>query len=212
MHCAAHFQEHQTEVLRELMRNHPLAAIVVSPNGQLVANHLPLMWVDDGSEHGVLRGHMSRKDPLGQAHRCQALAMFQGPQAYVSPNWYATKAEHGKVVPTWNYMAVHAHCTLHVHDDVEWLHAQLCALTDVHEASQPRPWSVHEAPADFTQRLMAQLLGVELSIERLEGKWKLSQNQPIENRSGVMTGLEDLGGSGDLAVAQAMRALSARAD
>jgi transcriptional regulator len=207
MHCAAHFQEHRPEWLRALMRAHPLAGIVAPHGGELLVNHLPLMWVDDGSEHGVLRGHMSRKDPLSQAHLGPALAMFQGPQAYVSPNWYATKAEHGKVVPTWNYVVVHAHGTLSVHDDAAWLHAQLCQMTDAQESNQPQPWSVHDAPAEFTERLMAQLLGIELCITRLEGKWKLSQNQPLENREGVIRGLTASGQQDD-PVAHAMQSLA----
>jgi transcriptional regulator len=190
MHCADHFrQDDQATLLRHLAA-HPLATVTTLVDGQLEANHLPLLWRDDGSPWGTLVGHLSRKDPLARTPPgSQVLVMFHGPQSYVSPNWYATKAEHGKVVPTWNHTAVHARGHWVLHDDPAWIRAQLAELTDRHEASQPRPWSVDDAPADFTDKLIGVLLGIEIPIASLQGKFKLSQNQPPANQVGVIQGL-----------------------
>jgi transcriptional regulator len=158
--------------------------------GHLEANHLPLLWRDDGSEWGCLVGHIARKDPLAKATAgAEALVMFQGPQRYISPNWYATKAEHGKVVPTWNYLAVHAWGPLVLHDRPEWILTQLTELTERHEGTQDHPWAVSDAPSDFTERLVGALIGIEIRIERVQGKFKLSQNQALANQQGVITGL-----------------------
>lgn len=190
MHCAEHFRQGEKEPLLRLMHEHPLATVTTVIDGQLEANHLPLLWRDDGSEWGCLVGHIARKDPLaGIPPGAQALVMFHGPQRYISPNWYAAKAEHGKVVPTWNYLAVHACGPLMLHEDPAWILAQLTELTERHEGSQPHPWAVSDAPADFTERLVGILIGIEMPIHRLEGKFKLSQNQSAANQRGVIEGL-----------------------
>jgi transcriptional regulator len=122
-----------------------------------------------------------------------ALAIFQGPQAYITPNWYPTKQEHGKVVPTWNYAVVHAHARLRVKDDPAWVREQIEALTQQQEAGMPMPWSVGDAPADYVARLANGIVGIELEITRLAGKWKVSQNQPAQNQTGVAHGLRGKG-------------------
>lgn len=196
MHCADHFKTNDRACLLRLMHEHPLATVTTLIDGQLEANHLPLLWRDDGSEWGCLVGHMARKDPLARAGsgasgaaEAQALVMFQGPQAYVSPNWYATKAEHGRVVPTWNHIAVHAWGPLVLHDSPDWILAQLTELTERHESTQAQPWAVSDAPADFTARLVEALVGIEIPLQRVQGKFKLSQNQPEANQRGVIAGL-----------------------
>lgn len=175
-----------------LIQTHPLATLVVHTQNGLEACPLPLYWAAGDRPEGRLLGHMARANPLWQqANPAQlALVIFQGDQHYISPSWYASKAEAGKVVPTWNYQAVHAHARLICHDDAEWVRHQMTRLTEQQEASQPHPWQVSDAPADYTQSLLKAVVGVELIIERLEGKFKLSQNQPDANRQSVIAALE----------------------
>ena len=156
-------------------------------------------------------GHISCKDPLARTlPGTQVLVMFHGPQSYISPNWYATKAEHGKVVPTWNHTAVHAKGHWVLHDDPAWVRAQLCELTQRQEAGQARPWSVDDAPPEFTDKLIGVLLGIEIPIASLQGKFKLSQNQPPANQAGVVKGLLQTPTGGP--VAQLMQALTTGPD
>ena len=190
MHCADHFRQDDKAALLRHMDAHPLATVTTLVDGQIEANHLPLIWRDDGSPWGTLVGHISRKDPLSRTLAgSEVLVMFHGPQSYISPNWYATKAEHGKVVPTWNHTAVHARGRWVLHDDPRWILAQLKELTTRHEASQALPWSVDDAPPDFTDRLIGVLLGIEIPMASLQGKFKLSQNQPPAYQAGVIDGL-----------------------
>jgi transcriptional regulator len=142
-----------------------------------------------------LQGHIARANPLfGEiAEGIESLAIFHGPDTYITPSWYATKKETGKVVPTWNYAVVHAYGVLRVVDDASWLLAQLKAITDHHEASFPEPWSVSDTPDDYFERMMAAIVGVELVITKLLGKWKVSQNQPAQNQVGVISGLKASG-------------------
>jgi len=206
MHCAEHFKQTDPAPLLRLMHEHPLATVTAVIEGQLEANHLPLLWRDDGSEWGCLVGHIARKDPLAHTPPgAEVLVMFQGPQRYISPNWYATKAEHGKVVPTWNYLAVHAWGPLVLHPEPAWILAQLTELTERHEGQQPKPWAVSDAPSDFTERLLGVLIGIEIPIRRVQGKFKLSQNQPLANQLGVIQGLRQ--GDADDPIAARMQAL-----
>lgn len=207
MHCADHFRQDDQAALLRHMDAHPLATVTTLVDGQIEANHLPLIWRDDGSPWGTLVGHISRKDPLARTQPgSEVLVMFHGPQSYISPNWYATKAEHGKVVPTWNHTAVHARGRWVLHDDPAWIRAQLTQLTDRHEAGQPRPWSVDDAPPDFTDKLLGILLGIEIPIASLQGKFKLSQNQPPANQAGVIKGLQQ--SATDEPVARLMQAIA----
>lgn len=176
--------------LHALMREHPLATLVVHGPEGLEAAHLPLQLqeVDGGA---VLRGHVARANPLWRTigAGCPALAVFHGPQAYVSPGWYPSKRVDGRVVPTWNYAVVHAHGTLSAVDDPAWLEAQVRALTDAHEAEREAPWSVDDAPGDYVARMLQGIVGIELAVARLEGKWKMSQNRSADDRAGVVAGL-----------------------
>jgi len=194
MYIPKHFEEPRVDVMQTLIRDYPLATLVTLSAKGLNANHIPLHWVeDDGSPYGSLRGHIARSNPLWTDFDSQTevLAVFQSANAYISPSWYATKPQTGKVVPTWNYVAVHAYGTLRVIDDPIWIRRQLESMTQEFEAGLPEPWSVADAPADFTERLITQIIGIEISVTRLQGKWKVSQNQPPENQNSVINALRE---------------------
>ena len=192
MYTPKHFEETRLEVLHGLMQQHALATLVTLTAQGLVANHIPLHLRIDGSSFGTLVGHVARSNPLWQDFDAatQVLAIFQGPDTYISPSWYATKPEHGKVVPTWNYAVVHASGALQVRDDPVWVRAQLHQLVDQHEARFAKPWGVDDAPRDYTDRLINAIVGIEIPITQLTGKWKVSQNQPTVNQTSVVHGLQ----------------------
>ncbi|WP_029010223.1 FMN-binding negative transcriptional regulator [Azospirillum halopraeferens] len=207
MHLPAAFREDRTPVLHDAIRAIGLANLVtVGPDGP-VATPVPLLLDERDGPRGTLIGHLARANPQWRtaAAGVPALAVFMGPEAYVSPSWYATKRETGKVVPTWNYVAVHAYGPLEVFEDRDSLLAVVTALTDRYEAGRAEPWAVADAPADFVDALLAGIVGVRLRIDRLEGKWKLSQNRPAADVDGVIDGLSG-GGEGERRVAAAMRA------
>lgn len=196
MYCPTLFDEQRPEVLRQLIGAHPLATLIRQCPDGLVADHIPLLHVPTGHAggQGQLIGHVARANPLWQVPPDEELLLvFQGPQAYISPNWYATKADGGKVVPTWNYAVVHVHATLSAVQEPEALLQILTQLTNRHEADQPHPWQVGDAPAEFTNKLLDHIVGVRLDIRRMQGKWKVSQNQPELNRASVASGLTELG-------------------
>ncbi|OAI15347.1 MULTISPECIES: FMN-binding negative transcriptional regulator [Methylomonas] len=198
MYIPKHFDEPRIEVMQALIREYPLATLVTLSASGLNANHIPLHWLEEGdTAYGCLHGHIARSNPLWSDFDSQAevLAVFQAENAYISPSWYANKPKTGKVVPTWNYAAVHVYGTLRVIDDPVWIRRQLQAMTDELEARFPEPWSVADAPADFTERLLTQIVGIEISVTRLQGKWKVSQNQPPENRNSVIEALRASGQS-----------------
>jgi transcriptional regulator len=199
------FEESRVNVLHELIRAYPLATLVTHSSSGLNANHIPLHLSESPTPYGILRGHVARSNPLlGDITKdTEALAVFHGPNAYITPSWYATKKETGKVVPTWNYAVVHAYGVLRVVDDASWLRAQLDALTAHNEASFPEPWAVSDAPPDHIEKIMAAIVGVEMVITRLLGKWKASQNQPLQNQAGIISGLK----ASSLPESEAMAAL-----
>ncbi len=191
MYIPKHFSEPNTVELHALMRAYPLATLVsISAHG-LNANHIPLHLDAATGTHGTLSGHLARKNPLWKdiANNNQMLAIFHGPDAYVTPSWYASKAQTGMVVPTWNYVAVHVHGTVKVIEDKEWLRTHLSSLTADQEAKFKQPWQIEDAPADFIDKLMHAVAGIEMEITHLSGKWKVSQNQSVENQLGVIQGL-----------------------
>ena len=190
MYVPTHFEESRTDVLHALIRAHPLAALVTQTPDGLVANHIPFEIDPDPAPFGTLRGHMARANPQWRTLAdAPALAIFQGPSAYVSPAWYATKRDTGRVVPTWNYAVVHAHGPLRVIHDPDWLLNFVTRLTTRHEAGRPDPWQVTDAPAEYIATQLAAIVGIEMPIARLEGKWKVSQNRPPADRAGVAEGL-----------------------
>jgi transcriptional regulator len=200
MYLPRHFAETRTEALHGLIDTHPFATVMASGAAGLVANHLPFVRKD-----GVLCGHVARGNELAGMDGTAVLAIFHGPQGYVSPNWYPSKHETGREVPTWNYAVAHVYGRLRVIDDASWLRALLDALTDRHEATEPAPWNVADAPADHVEKLLRAVVGVEIAIERIDGKFKLSQNHPAANRAGVVAGLERRAQGDDLALATLMQ-------
>ncbi len=193
MYIPEHFNEPRIDVMQALIRNYPLATLVTLSAKGLNANHIPLHLADDGSPYGSLRGHVARANQLwtDADKQTEVLAIFQSENAYVSPSWYATKPQTGKVVPTWNYAAVHAYGGLKIIDDPARILRQIEVLTMIQEAVFTKPWPVSDAPSDFTERLIEQIVGIEIVVTSLLGKWKVSQNQPPENRNGVIKGLYD---------------------
>jgi transcriptional regulator len=201
--------EHDLGALFEFIDAHPLGALVTSSaNDGLFATHLPLLLHRDRAPFGVLEGHLARANPH---HRqtgdgAEALVIFAGPDAYITPEWYAAKREHGRVVPTWNYVAVHAYGTLRFVDDPDFLRRHLEALTSRHESPRPAPWSVSDAPGEYVAQQMKAIVGIELTITRLEGKWKMSQNRSSADIDGVVQGLRDSAVPADQAVAEIVAA------
>lgn len=191
MYRPSHFEQPRVDVMQALVASNPLATLVTSSSEGLDANHIPLLLKSDGSTYGKLVGHVARANPLWKqaSPTVDVLAIFHGPDCYISPNWYATKHEAGKVVPTWNFAVVHAYGSLQAIDDPRWLMAHLEELTAHNEQAMPSPWKVSDAPAEFTDRLVGAIVGIEISISRLVGKWKVSQNQPDANQRSVIEAL-----------------------
>src|SRR5215469_16472505 len=180
MYMPAHFEETRPEVLRRLIHDHPLAALVTLGSDGLNANHIPMELDADPAPLGTLRGHVARANPVWRdfSPGVDALAIFQGPQAYVSPAWYQTKQETGKVVPTYNYAVVHAGGPMRIIEDRGWPRAFVERLTNRHEAGRPQPWKVTDAPADFSELLLCPTRGTSVPLMQLGGKWKVSQDGP----------------------------------
>jgi transcriptional regulator len=207
MYLPAHFQQPDDEVIRRLMREAPMATLVTSSGGALEANHVPML-LEPGPGPMRLRFHVARANPVWRDsdRGGDVLAIFQGPDTYVSPSWYASKAEHGKVVPTWNYAVVHAYGRLEVHDDRQWLRDFLPALTATHEERFESPWQVTDAPADFVDRMMGAIVGMEIEVTRVQAKWKIGQNQPAANQATLLAGLRQADQPGAQAVADLLDA------
>lgn len=204
MYRVAAFSEDRVTVMHALIRAHPLATLVTSAGGVLEANHIPMLIDPAPAPHGTLRGHVARANPLWRERHegGEALAIFQGPQAYVTPSWYPSKRDTGKVVPTWNYAVVHARGPLVVRDDRAWLRDLVSRLTDLQEAGLPQPWGIADAPADYIERMLEAIVGIEIPVVQLQGKWKVNQNRPEADRSGVIDGLVRRGDAQALAMAE----------
>jgi len=187
MYLPKHFEQNDPAALQALMREHPLATLVTSGADGLTADHIPLEY---DAASNTLRGHVARANPVWQYAGGQpVLAIFSGAQAYVSPSWYAAKAATHKVVPTWNYAVVHAHGTLRAVDDAPWLLSLVTRLTGHNEATLAQPWAVSDAPPDFVQQLLRAIVGIEIPLTRLVGKWKVTQNRSEADRQGVADAL-----------------------
>ena len=195
MYVPKHFEEQRPEVLQALMKAHPLASLVTFDGAQLQASHVPLLLDPDTGPFGTLKGHVARANPLWQQfnNEVDTLAIFQGPQAYVSPSWYPSKHEHGKAVPTWDYAVVHARGRARAVEDAGWLLAFLGQLTDQAESRQAVPWKVSDAPPEYIERLLEAIVGIEIPITSIQGSWKLSQNRASADRLGVAAGLQSRG-------------------
>ncbi|MBM3342578.1 MAG: FMN-binding negative transcriptional regulator [Betaproteobacteria bacterium] len=207
MYDVSAFREQRVEVLHALMRAHPLATLVTLTASGLEANHIPLLIGAEPAPYGTLRGHVARANPLWRAvdARTEVLAVFQGPLGYISPSWYPSKKETGKVVPTWNYAVVHAHGPLVIHDDVEWLRDLVTRLTVSQESQREKPWQVTDAPADYIDTMLKAIVGIEIPITRLQGKWKMSQNRLPQDKAGVIANLQARGDAASRAMLDAMK-------
>lgn len=207
MYLPNHFAEERVDVLHRLIEAHPLGTLVtLGPDGP-DANHLPFEISPDPAPFGTLRGHVARANPVWRtaAPGAPALVVFHGPGAYVSPSLYPSKREDARLVPTWNYVVVHAHGSLRAIEDSAWLHAFVERLTRRHEASRHQPWKVTDAPENFIESMLRGIVGLELPIARLLGKWKLSQNRSSADRLGAEAGLRREGGATGKALADWMR-------
>ena len=205
MYLPAHFKEDRVDVLHAMMRETAIGTLVTPSVDGFEGSHVPMLIDLEPTPYGTLRGHVARGNPQWReagggkkpAAGIQALAMFLGPNVYVTPSWFATKKQTGKVVPTWNYIAVHAHGPVTFFDDRDRLLDIVTRLTKLHEGRRAAPWAVTDAPADYIETMLKAIVGFEIPIARLEGKWKLSQNKSPEDVAGIRAGLE--GEDADLA-------------
>ena len=207
MYIPAAFREEDLPTIHAEINKIQLATLVTLTTHGLVATHLPLMLDASAGEYGTLYGHVARGNSQWRTSdaEVEALAIFTASDAYVSPSWYPSKQETGKVVPTWMYAAIHAYGTVRFVDDAEWLRNVVTRLTDRHEAEFDAPWKVTDAPAAYVDAQLARIVGVELPITRLEGKWKFDQRSSEADRAGLMVGLETSGTPKNLEAAAAMR-------
>lgn len=195
MYIPKHFEQPDVGVMQELITACPFSTLVtLGPNG-LSANHVPMLLHKNPAPYGTLAGHVARANPVWREvrHDYDALVIFQGPDSYITPSWYPTKKETGRTVPTWNYVIVHAYGSLRVIDDPQWKRAHVEELTNRHESIFAEPWAVSDAPEDFIEAMLTGIVGTEISIERLVGKWKLGQNRLQPDRDGIISGLQNLG-------------------
>lgn len=190
MYQPAHHREDRLEVQHDLIESHPFGLLISTGADGLLANGLPFLLQRSEGQFGRLQVHLARANPQWQGlHGQDVLVVFQGPLTYVTPAFYETKRETGKVVPTWNYVMVQARGNAHVRDDQAWLDTQIAALTDRHEAARAEPWEVSDAPRPYIESQLRGIIGIEIDIRQIEGKWKVSQNRPEADRAGVAQGL-----------------------
>jgi transcriptional regulator len=183
------FKEDRIDVLHDAIRRTGLAMLITNTADGLIASHVPMLLDAEPAPYGTLIGHLARPNPQGRGAIGEALAVFQGPEAYITPSWYETKRKTGKVVPTWNYVAIHAYGTIEFFDDPERLRDVVTRLTERQETPRAAPWAVTDAPADFIDVMLKGIVGFAMPIVRLDGKWKMSQNRPPADRAGVVDGL-----------------------
>jgi transcriptional regulator len=194
--------ETRTPVIHQLIEEQPFASLITMGTAGLFASHIPIVLERDTALLGRLKCHLSRANQQWREFLpdVEALAIFSGPQHYITPTWYPEKQESGKVVPTWNCVVVHAYGHLRVIEDSQWLMAHLHSLTKIHEADSPAPWKIEDAPADYIASQIKGIVGLEMVIDRLEGKWKVSQNRSEQDRNGVANGLAELNTTDSLAM------------
>jgi transcriptional regulator len=200
MYQPSAFREERLETLHELIRAHPLATLITAGPAGLTANLVPFILAETGGK-GTLRAHIAKVNDQVEALAggAETLVIFHGPEAYITPSWYPSKKEHGRVVPTWNYAVVQVRGTPRVVDDAAWLRTQIGALTSAQESRRSEPWNVTDAPEAFIEGQMKAIIGIEIPILTIEGKWKVSQNRSAADRQGVYEGLQAEGGNEDMA-------------
>ena len=204
MYLPKDFKEERVPVMHEAMRRARLGTLITLGADGMEASHIPMLVDPAPAPFGTLKGHIARANPQWRRATAgaQALAIFLGPDAYITPAWYETKRQSGKVVPTWNYVAIHAYGPLTFYENADRLLALVTALTETHEAGRAQPWAVSDAPKDYVAAMLKAIVGFELPIARLEGKWKMSQNRPATDRAGTIAGLTAEGGEKEVAVAE----------
>nr|WP_314863581.1 FMN-binding negative transcriptional regulator [uncultured Undibacterium sp.] len=208
MYLPTYHEEKDLDVLHTLIQTHPLGTWVSMTNSGLDANHIPFILDKSRGEFGVLRAHVARANPIWKmlSSDVPSIVTFQGPQSYITPNWYPTKQIAGKVVPTWNYTVVHAHGIATAIEDREWILQMVSDLTDHNEASTAlgskvsAPWKVSDAPEEFIQRLLGAIVGIEIPITAIKGRWKLSQDEAMEDRIGTAKGLREVDTTNSIAL------------
>jgi transcriptional regulator len=195
MYVPKHFEERDITVLHSLIRSHPLGAWVTHGSESLVVNHLPFLVDSARGENGTLIGHVARANPVWHSFSKEiaSVVIFQGPQTYITPSWYPTKHAHGKAVPTWNYAVVHAYGVPRAIEDRDWLLEHVTKLSDLHESERAVPWSVSDAPSDYIDAMLKAIVGIEIPISTVVGKWKTSQNRPLPDKLGTIAGLNERG-------------------
>jgi transcriptional regulator len=203
MYLPSQFEETRVEVLHRLIAEYPLGMLVTLTTDGLNANHMPFLIDPDPAPFGTLRAHVARANPVWRdfSRDVESLVVFQGPHAYITPSWYQTKRETGMVVPTYNYAVVHARGPLTAIEDPEWLRTFVRRLTDRFEAQRKEPWNVSDAPSEFVEKMLRSIVGFEMPVSKLMGKWKVSQNRPAVDRAGVIAGLRESGDHDALAMA-----------
>jgi transcriptional regulator len=201
------FEETRLEALHQLIRSHPFSTLLIHTPSELVANHIPLVLDAQAGPHGTLRGHVARANPVWKqfGSPVAAMAIFQGPLSYITPSWYPSKQADGKVVPTLNYAVVHAAGHPRAVENAAWLLQHVTQLTALQEAAQASPWQVSDAPADYIKQMLGQIVGIEMPISKLQGKWKVSQNRAMADRLGVVAGLQSQATEGSRAMAELVR-------
>ena len=206
MYTPAHFDESRLSELHAFIKKYPLGAVITGASGNLDANHVPLILDSSSGPFGTLRGHIARANSLWRdaGPETEVLVIFQGPDSYVSPSFYPSKKEHGRVVPTWNYGVVHARGKLKVEHDPKWLRALVVQLTDQHEANRSEPWRVSDAPEEYVSKMLDAKVGLEIVVTELRGKLKLSQNRSEADREGVRRGLDQASEANAVATAALM--------
>ena len=205
------FEERDVHTLHRTIEAHPLGALVTVTSGGLDANHIPFLIDAEPAPFGSLHGHVARANPVWrELEGTPALVIFQGPHQFITPSWYPTKQETGRVVPTWNYVVVHAHGRARVIDDHAQVRGHLERLTDRHEQRRDNPWKVTDAPDDFIDKMASAVVGIEMIIERLIGKWKVSQNRTTADREGVVNGLVQDGSPAARVMADLVRETAVR--
>lgn len=192
MYLPSQFEETRLDVLHQLVRSHPLGTFVILGDTGLLANHMPFLIDSRHGPCGTLRAHVARSNPVWKqfGKPVEAIVVFQGPDSYITPSWYPSKHADGKAVPTWNYAVVHAYGQPRAIDDPAWLLEHVTQLTTEHESGQALPWKVSDAPQDYRDQMISRIVGIEMPLSKIQGKWKVSQNRPLADRLGVVAGLE----------------------
>ena len=207
MYLPSHFEETRIDVLHELVRQYPLGSLVTLGAKGLNANHIPFELDAAPAPYGTLRGHVARANPVWRDYdpAFEALVIFHGPQVYISPSWYETKKETGEVVPTYNYAVVHAYGRLRIVEDRAWLRGLVARLTERFEGGRAAPWQVSDAPQDFIDKQLGAIVGIEIEVSKMLGKWKASQNRPATDRAGVAEALGAAADADSLAMSQMIK-------